>query len=136
MGIAFSTLPLAVQARMKAMRGKGTVRKPEMNRGETSYRDHLEAQKRWGEIAEYWFELIKVRLADKTFYTVDFLVMLPDGALEGHEVKGRKGKADGGETYWAEEDARIKIKVAAEVVPWPFFVVFPKRGGGWAKVEI
>jgi hypothetical protein len=40
-------------------------------------------------------------LAKDTFYTSDFMVMLADGRLEAHEVKG----------FW-QEDARAKIKIA------------------------
>lgn len=74
------------------------------------------------------FEPHKLRLADRTFYTPDFGVLLMDGTFEFHEVKG----------HW-EDDARVKIKVAAEQ-HWMFkFVavrpVAKKRGGGWSREE-
>lgn len=86
----------------------------------------LEPAKVAGRISEYHFERVKIRLADRTHYTPDFFVVLPDGLIEMHEVKG----------FW-EDDARVKIKVAAEVFPARFIAVTPmakKHGGGW-KVE-
>lgn len=60
------------------------------------------------------------RLADKTFYTPDFVVLAPDGVLEMHEVKG----------FW-EEDARVKIKVAAAQFPFRF-VAITRDKGNWS----
>ena len=53
--------------------------------------------------------------------------MLAHGQMECHEVKG----------HWLD-DARCKIKVAAEMYPFRFLAVqvLPKKqGGGW-KVEV
>lgn len=84
----------------------------EMNKTEAAYAAYLEMQKKTGLIADYRFEAVKLRLADKTFYTPDFVVLAPDGVLEMHEVKG----------FW-EEDARVKIKVAAAQFPFKFVAV-------------
>ena len=73
------------------------------------------------------FEGIKLRLADNTFYTPDFAVMRCSGQLEMHEVKG----------YW-QDDARVKIKVAADAYPFKFIAAKPKpkkEGGGWEVEE-
>ncbi len=95
-----------------------------MNKTEQSYATTLE-QKKWaGEVAWYRFEGVKLRLADNTFYTPDFAVMLANGEMEMHEVKG----------YWVD-DARVKIKIAAEMYPFRFIAikVKPKKeGGGWS----
>lgn len=99
----------------------------QLNKTEEAYRQHLEARKFAGEIAWYRFEGIKLRLADKTFYTPDFAVMLPDGTMEMHEVKG----------FW-QDDARVKTKVAADQYPFRFIAVTArakKAGGGWAIEE-
>lgn len=61
-----------------------------------------------GEVSHWWYETLKFRLADKTFYTPDFVVFLPDGSIECIDVKGSGG--------W-EEHTRIKMKVAAEQFP-------------------
>lgn len=95
-----------------------------MNRTEAAYSAVLERKLHAGEIEWFKFEAIKFRLADKTFYTPDFIVMQSDGTIEAHEVKG----------HW-EDDARVKIKVAAETFPIRFVAVKPKAkkdGGGWS----
>lgn len=89
----------------------------EMNKTEAAYAAHLEAQKKARLIADYRFEAVKLRLADKTFYTPDFVVLAPDGVLEMHEVKG----------FW-EEDARVKIKVAAAQFPFRFLAITRDKG--------
>jgi hypothetical protein len=112
----------------------------EMNRGESMYRAHLAMRKVVGEIAEFRFESIKLRLADNTYYTPDFDVQLADGTIEFHEVKGRTmlKRADGSkvEGAWSHEDAKLKIKVAAEMFPeFGFCIVFPSKQGGWTRVD-
>lgn len=101
----------------------GRMKNGQMNKTESEYAQHLEWRKRAGEIVWYRFESMKFRLADNTFYTPDFCVMRSDGVLEMHEVKG----------YWLD-DARVKIKVAAEQYPIVFVAVRKKAkkdGGGW-----
>lgn len=102
----------------------GRLKVGKLNKTEQAYADHLTLRQRAGEIAWFRFEGLKVRLADNTFYTPDFAVMLADGTLECHEVKG----------YW-HDDARVKIKVAAELYPFQFIAVkalAKKHGGGWS----
>lgn len=99
----------------------------EMNKTEAAYAQQLALRKNAGEIAWWGFESMKLRLAKATYLTVDFVVQLADGTLEMHEVKGRGV----GGRFWAEEDARIKLKVAAEHFPFAFVVVWPRKGGGW-----
>lgn len=83
-----------------------------MNKLEASYASQLDLRKAAGEILWYAFETIKLRLANNTFLTVDFFVMTTDLELQAHEVKG----------FW-EEDARVKIKVAADKYPFRFIGV-------------
>jgi hypothetical protein len=91
-----------------------------LNRTEREYRDMLELRQKAGEVAWYKFEGLKLRLADATFYSPDFVVMLADGRLECHEVKG----------HW-QDDARVKIKVAASLYPFQFYGVKKIKGGAW-----
>lgn len=108
-------------------RSRGRTRLPAgMNKGEEAYAQHLANRMAAGLIVWYAFEPMNLRLADKTFYKVDFVVMLSDGQLECHEVKGRKG--DG---YWCEDDAKMKIKIAASLYPFQFKIVWPSRTGQW-----
>lgn len=95
-----------------------------MNKLEAKYAGVLELRKKAGEIAAYWFEGLKLRLADRTFYTPDFVVQLADGSLELHETKG-----------FMRDDAAIKLKVAAETFPFRFVLVTWSKGG-WVFKEI
>ncbi|MGH7243631.1 MAG: hypothetical protein ACREJD_09465 [Phycisphaerales bacterium] len=95
----------------------------EMNSTERAYANRLCLLELDRQVLWWKFEAIKFRLADSTFYTPDFAVMLADGTVEIHEVKG----------FW-EDDARVKIKVAAELYPFRFRAFRPKskkEGGGW-----
>lgn len=83
----------------------------EMNRLEVEYYSYLDMLKTIGEVHGFCFESLKFKLADKTFYTPDFLVIRSDGSVEIHETKG----------FW-EDDARVKIKVVAEQHPWFTFI--------------
>lgn len=109
---------------MKAgLKALGRLKTGAMNKTEQSYSLYLENLKSAGEIAWYKFEGVKLRLADNTFYTPDFAVMGMNGSIEMHEVKG----------FW-QDDARVKIKVAADLYPFRFIaatVKAKKLGGGW-----
>jgi len=85
-----------------------------MNGLETKYASLLNDRKMVGEIHSWRFESIKLRLANNTFLTPDFLVVLADGSVELHEVKARWKKED--RAHW-EDDARVKVKIAAEIYP-------------------
>ena len=116
--------PLTPVQRFQAL---GRLKQGVTNKTEAAYGEMLENLKRLGVIVWYKFEGLKFRLADNTFYTPDFAVMVAGGALEAHEVKG----------FWTE-DARVKIKVAADMYPIQFIavkVVSKKLGGGWSKEE-
>lgn len=86
------------------------------NKTEQAYDELLSARLQSGEILWYRFEAVKLRLADNTFYTPDFLVITATGTQECHEVKGR----------WTD-DARVKIKVAASQYPFRFIAI--RRAG-------
>lgn len=91
---------------------------------EEQYRNMLEAKYRVGEILAYEYESITFRLAPKTTYTPDFLVVLPNGKIQIHEVKG-----------FAREDAIIKFKVAAQQNPWFEFIMVKKsKTEGWVEM--
>lgn len=81
----------------------------------------LDLMVKGGLIACYWFHFLKLRLAARCFYDTDFLVQNLDGALEIHETKG-----------FMEDDAAVKLKVAAWLSPFPIIVV-EKAGKGFKK---
>lgn len=105
----------------------GRLKSGERNKTEAAYEQMLESMRLAGEVIWYKFEGLKLRLADNTFYTPDFFVLAADGRLEAHEVKG----------FW-QDDARAKIKIAAEMYPFRFLAAKPKpkkNGGGWEIEE-
>ena len=112
---------------MKSYRALGRLKTGQMNNTEAEYGRHLELLKSAGEVLWYKFEGMKFRLADNTFYTPDFAVMLNDGRLQAHEVKG----------FW-EDDAKVKIKVASDLYPIEFLAVKKraKKNGGGFEVEL
>lgn len=118
---------------------KAVIHEPEMNRNEAKYSDHLRLLWLAKEIQWYGFQPWKFRLAGNTFYTPDFGVVTKEGFLEAHDCKGRKMKPNsaGGKTasYWCEEDAKIKIKIAAEMHPMKFVIVFQGLSGEWCREE-
>lgn len=114
-------------AAKRSLQALGRLKTGAMNKSEAAYAQHLGLLQAAGEVAWFRFEGLKFRLADNTFYTPDFAVMRADGALEAHEVKG----------HW-QDDARVKIKVAADLYPVRFIAVTARAkrdGGGWG-VEV
>ena len=71
---------------------------PLQNKTEAGYEQTIKDAITLGDVAWYRFEGLKLRLADNTFYTPDFAVMLSNGQIECHEVKG----------FWTD-DARVKV---------------------------
>lgn len=113
---------------MNKMYALGRLKNGEMNKTEQAYKNTLEVMKMAGEILWYRFEGIKLKLADNTTYTPDFFVMRANGEIEAHEVKG-----------FAMDDSMVKVKVAAEVFPFRFYIVrtrLKRDGGGWDIKEV
>lgn len=107
----------------KGLLALGRMKPGAQNKTELAYEESLRQMVLSGEVAWFKFEGIKLRLADSTFYTPDYAVMLSDGRIEMHEVKG----------FW-RDDARAKIKIAAAMFPFRFVAVTAKSkkdGGGW-----
>lgn len=119
---------------MKHFRARGrTVRRlpGQMNKTEQDYADKL-TRENW----RFRFEALKLRLADNTYFTPDFVVYDPDGLIEFHEVKAEMSNGK----LLIEDDAAVKIKVAAEMYPEFKFVLCSKatkkNGGGWTMKEV
>ena len=114
---------------MQRLYAKGRLKAGEMNRTEKAYAGYLEAEKQAGRVAGFWFESIKLKVADGAcFYTPDFLVLLADGTVELHEVKGSP--------RIFLDDAKVKCKCVATQYPFPLKVVYPHKGGGWDVQEV
>lgn len=112
----------------KVSRGRAQHTSGVMNGLEKKYAQHLEMRKMVGEITDYKFEPLKLKLAPATFYNPDFAVLMPDGRVELQEVKG---------SHW-EDDARVKIKVAASFFAGWFRLVavqWDKNSKAWKFEE-
>lgn len=105
--------------------GKGRRRPGEMNKTEAAYFEHLKSR---DDIVQIQFESVKFRLAHNCHYTPDFMVMTSDCSIEFHEIKGSAAIF--------QDDAKVKIKVAAQKFPFKFVVVMPKKGGQWSVDEV
>jgi len=103
-----STSMPKVKARERHIPGK-------MNKLELDYAQRLKTRLLAGEIVDFKFEPMKLKLADNTTYTPDFMVITNEGEMQLHEVKG----------HW-EDDARVKIKVAAAMF-WMFKFIAVQR---------
>lgn len=91
-------------------------RGPQLNKTEQRFLDYLRI--RFGTQCTILSQQIKLRLANKTWYTPDFVTLHEDGRIMVWEVKG-----------WLRDDAAVKLKVAAEQYPWfRFALAFWKKG--------
>lgn len=129
---AKSKSPAPKQSTSKAkLHALGRKKKGEMNATEAKFANYLRGLEIAGEILWWRHEGIKLQLADNTTLNVDFNVMYADGLLVMIDVKGAKAII--------EEDAKVKMKVAAEQFPFVFRYAFPRQkkdGGGWIFEEI
>jgi len=89
----------------------------EMNGMEKRYAAYLETRRLVGEIIGWKFEAIKLKLARATFLNPDFEVVKPDGRIELHDTKGHM-----------EDDAAVKLKIAAQMFPEYRIVVVKEVG--------
>ena len=116
------THPARESAKSAAARGsKG------MTGTEREYSMQLEAMKRRGEIFDWKFEGITLRLADRCRYTPDFFVIVAMAPLRLRfcEIKGRH--------VW--DDSKVKFKVAREQNKWAEWELHQKTKGGWRRIE-
>lgn len=110
---------------------KGRLPSGQMNRTESAFAAELERQRAAGLIQWWKFEGIKLRLADKTFLTVDFAVLDAEGYLRMIDVKGAAAVI--------QDDFRAKVKVAAAMYPLQFFIAIPRAkrdGGGFSVTDV
>lgn len=113
----------------KRFQALGRLPKDRMNKTEQAYSMLLERRKQAGEILAWQFHPLNVRLADRTFYEVDFLVLHSDMRLEIHETKGG----------YTTDKGQIKIKLCAETLPYFRFFKATRlpqsKGGGFVLEE-
>ena len=116
-------------AARKRFQALGRLPKGRMNKTEQAYAERLDAMKAAGEIIDWKFHPMNIRLATNAFYEVDFLVLHADMSLAIHETKGG----------FTTDKGQLKIRMCAEVMPWFTFykaIKKPKKyGGGWEIQE-
>ena len=97
-----------------------------MNKTESAHAMELEMRKRAGEIQDYRWQPLRFKLAPDTTYEPDFLVLLADGAIEFHEIKGG----------FTTDDAYVKVKVVAQMFPYFVFRLFEYNRKGLKVREL
>ena len=100
-------------------------RSKQMNKLESAYVEQLAIGQAAGRVLHFGFECITLRLADGVRYTPDFFVVRPGGKFEFHETKG-----------FMRDDARIKLKVAAQIYPWFTFHLVQHKKRAWIITQI
>lgn len=87
---------------------------------ESDYAAYLDTLRFGGDVLFWAFEKIRLTLADRTTLLPDFFIVTAEGKAEFHETKG----------FW-REDARAKIKVAAQQFPCFVFKGVKNGKEGW-----
>lgn len=118
------SLPPADRSKLASAAGRG-VKPPKpgdgMNKLERAF--HGKAVAAFG-VGNVYFEPFKLRLAGRTWYTLDFLI--DDGyPMFLYEIKG-----------FMRDDAAIKLKVAADTYPCFTFVLVTRPKGVWVCREV
>ena len=97
------------------------------NKTEAAFARHLDDLRHFGKIHAYWFEPIKILLAPQTTLRLDYIIQRTDMTLAGVDVKGRWGQ-----TIHVEDDAAVKLKVAAGHHKYmDYYIAAWQKRGGW-----
>lgn len=88
-----------------------------MNGLESEFAASLDYRKHEGEITWWGYEPFRIRLADGCFYRPDFAAVDAQGRTSIYECKGHMREA-----------ARVRLRVAAEKLPYPFYLVRKHKG--------
>ena len=101
---------------------------------EERYAAHLDLMKKAGQIDDWAYEPVTLKLAPGVRYTPDFMIRCTfNKEIRFEELKGRKGTG-----FYSLPVSKIKIKMAASLFPfWNFSVVWPaERLGEWDSLVI
>lgn len=122
------TAKIRIKGRAQKRRDPG-----EMTKTEKRYSEVLEGMRLSGEIQEWFFEPITLRLAKRTGWNPDFMVIHINGDVIFIEVK-----PSGWEMIPNQDMSNVKAKVAAEMYPFTFWraVERTKKAGGGFAVEV
>ena len=94
-----------------------------MNKWEKEYDNFLSILKYKKIVLDYRYEGITFKLAYRTTYTPDFLVVNADKTVTIIEIKG-----------FRRDDAMAKFKIAAQMYPYFRFKMITKKKGDWAII--
>lgn len=101
------------------------IPKPVMNKTEVRYVDEVLTPELYAkEILAWKYEAVKFRIAKKTYYTPDFMVIHPQ-FIEFVEIKG-----------FLRDDAGVKFKACRELYPWFEWDMLRLVKGIWVPVNI
>lgn len=130
--------PSAVRTAPARTLALGRLRSGVLNRTEAAYARHLEALMHAGDVLWFKFEAMTFKLAEGVRYTPDFIALFSGGQLVAFEVKGTTTKKlKSGivkAPYFHDGDAKPKIKIAADMFPLAFKVVY-QVAGQWVEEE-
>lgn len=114
---------------MQRWQAAGRLPKGTMNKTEAAFAQWLDTEKLGGKVIDWKFHPMRVRLADNTYYEVDFLALGTDMRLTIYETKGG----------FTSDKGQLKIKLCAEVLPYFRMIkaikLPVKLGGGWKLEE-
>lgn len=119
-GLSSNPLP----AEMRAAPSRPTPGR--MNKTEARFAALLDGWKLAGDILDYKFESVTLRLAPRTHYRTDFAVWLKDGRTRVYEVKGG----------YIRDDSWQKLKTVAVLYPHWEFVRAQWKDGVWTYVTL
>lgn len=108
-----------------ARKARARVIPSKMNRWEERYTIILQASRSAGRVRDWRYEGITLKLGHDCRYTPDFVVLMADGTIELHEIKG-----------FRRDDSMVKIRAAATAFPWFRFVLVEQRDGVWHSTEV
>lgn len=95
-----------------------------MNKAEQKFALELERRRRLGQVVWWQFEPMRLKLADRTTYTPDFMAF--DGCrVQVYEIKG-----------YRRDDAMVKLKVAARLFPFFDFYLVDVRKDQWKHTRV
>lgn len=94
------------------------------NKWEKAYIEFLDLQVKAGTIKRYYFNRINFWIGPTVWYKPDFFILMPDGSIEIHEVKGHEKRV-----------GVNKFKTAAGMHPWATWRMVTLKNGNWVETR-
>jgi len=123
-------IPLTTTAEKKT-HSRGSHTPGTMNKIESRCAQYLDLMKKMGDLKEWFFEKVTLKIGPDCRLTVDFMLVMTSGEIKFWEVKHiRRG------TMHSEDDSKVKMRVAAGMFPWRFYWVVPMANGSWEEIPV